>query len=72
MNKSLPKQHQLVSAQNNLDEPEQKKRKLRDDHQNLSSCPNNKHYVQLCKKNTAKKFQNEILSTFNGFDELGK
>ena len=61
-----------MSSEKNQDKNDEKDGKLEEEHQNSSSCANNKYDVQLCKINAAKSFQNESLSTFNGFEEPGK
>ena len=71
MDNNLPKHYQAVSRENNLDKNAENDRKLEDEHQNLSTCANNKHDVHLFKKNAEKSFQIETLPTFDGFDELG-
>ena len=72
MTNNLPKHYQVVPAENNLDKTHVMKRKLEEGHQSLTSFANNKHYLQLCKVNAAKSFQNETLPNFNDFAELGK
>ena len=68
---SIPKHYQVVPEGSNNDKTDVKKRKLEEEHKNLSSFANNKYDVKLCKKNAAKSFQNETLPTFDGFDVLG-
>ena len=72
MNNNLPKHHQVVASKNNLDKNPENDGKPEEEHQNASSCANNKYDVQLCKINAANSFQNESLPTFNGFEEPGK
>ena len=59
-----------MASENNQDKNDEKDGKL-EEHQSSSSCANNNYDVQLCKVNAAKCFQNETLSTFDGFDEPG-
>ena len=72
MNQNCPKRCQTESAENNLDKIDVKKTKFEEEHQNSSSCTNNKYDIQLCKMNAAEMFQNETFPNLNGYAELGK
>ena len=69
MNNNLAKHYQVVASKNNQDKNPEKDGKLEEEHQNSSSCANNKYDVQLCKKNDKKSFQIEILPTYDVFAE---
>ena len=70
MKKNLPKYYHVVSPENSLDNTE-KKRKLKQGHENSNSCKNHKCFTRPCIKNAAKMFHTETSPTFNGFYEPG-
>ena len=64
----LSKDDKVMSAENNLNETDVKKRKLEEVHQNSSSC-DNQAFSKFCKENGTKGFQDEDV---NSFKELSK
>ena len=65
----LSKDDKVMSAENNLNETDVKKRKLEEVHQN-SSGYGNQGFLRLCKTNSAKGWF--LDGDVNSFNELGK
>ena len=71
MNKSLPKQYKVESAENSLDKTDIQSGKDEKVDQILSSSAKTKQFMKLCRSHAAEKIQNETLQAGNVFDVKG-
>ena len=78
MNTNSSKHHQVMSAENIQNEPDVKKIKLEEIHQNLISSAESdrssksRGFLEFCKNQSAKRLDIRHLQTFTEFTTLGK